>query len=199
MSKNDEEQIREMLSHAAPSTVQELEDEIMGMLAALKPHPILIERVRGLFIEEHGFSSFVVSDEYDDIAYSWEVGGQRDISPSFTVALYLSLNVRSELLPAHKIGENAARQIRENEQQRLLIQKVQSMHKVAIKLFDGTEVMRVVRRKSYIYYRGKLMHITGFFTLDQKKHEAMYLSDTASQSTASNEWLGSVVKRITAS
>ena len=58
----------------------------MSMLTCLKPLPIVMQRVKGLSVEE----GFMVSDEFEDLAYRWDVGENQcnGISQFFTMALY---------------------------------------------------------------------------------------------------------------
>ncbi len=96
-----ERQLREVLSHTEPLTIQEVEDEIMSMLTCLQPLPIVMQRVKGLSVEE----GFIVSDEFEDLAYRWEVGQSQcnGISLFFTMALYEALEYRTKQL----FGEQA--------------------------------------------------------------------------------------------
>ncbi|MBV9689463.1 MAG: hypothetical protein JO202_07105 [Ktedonobacteraceae bacterium] len=180
--EDEEAQVGTPLSQGEELSREKLEDEIMKMLACLHPLPIKIERVKGVhYPEGHGF--MIVDEksreeyglEGKDTVYRWDVGNEQcnGLDMLFTVALYGSLNYRTEKLLEAQAREWSDGRLRSEERERLR-KEVQGMHKVSIKLFDGARVERVIRRKSIIMYKERIIHIIAFFTLHGKKHRAWY-------------------------
>ena len=56
----NEDLVRTLLARRESLTVQDLEEEI--------GYSIVMEWVKGIFIQKHSFSGFVISDEYEEIA-----------------------------------------------------------------------------------------------------------------------------------
>lgn len=95
-----ERQLRKLLSGTVPLTIQDLEDEIIDMLAYLSPLPIRMERVEGVVVGDEDFL-LETDGEYDageDTAYRWDVSDLRrnGASKFFVVALYEALQCRTE-------------------------------------------------------------------------------------------------------